>query len=228
MTDCQNQNCTITNINKSNRNIAAQFKVIYNLKQSKWKEEDKQRELINNMKYNNMLETNQFLQGVKKSNRLIQLYVDEYSLRDKQVNTNIKEFNKMMGSRSYFNKKTININLNRYMDAKERNEKLKKLHHHEEKPSKSIEQQIRDEIHENYLNQLQKERNTINNCTDNNSEFKGNYDLVTLNYARSAKKKVSKSQEYKEKQYQKFLNRKKEYVNYLREQKKSTLTKMDL
>lgn len=68
-------------------------------------------------------ETKQFLNQIRRRPRFAQIFVDQYSLRDENVNKNIIEINKHLG-RNLYEKKNMNLKIDKYLDLIENN-KLK-------------------------------------------------------------------------------------------------------
>ena len=103
-----------TTTTKGRRNLADDFRRIFENKKEKWKEEDKQIEDEHKLEQLKLVETNNFLKTVKSIDRKNQMYVDGYSIRDNTTNNKIKEFNKLLGTKTFYNKRNINIQLHRF------------------------------------------------------------------------------------------------------------------
>ena len=67
--------------------------------------EDKQIEDEHKLEQLMLVETNNFLKTVKSIDRKNQMYVDGYSIRDNTTNNKIKEFNKLLGTKTFYNKR---------------------------------------------------------------------------------------------------------------------------
>ena len=83
-------------------------------------------------------ETKQFLNQIKRRPRFAQIFVDQYSLRDENVNKNIIEINKHLG-RNLYEKKNMNLKIDKYLDLMD-NEKIKEEEDFDEENSFDKEQ----------------------------------------------------------------------------------------
>lgn len=160
-----------TEVRRNKRNINLDFKNIYENKKKLWKEEDMEIEKINKIEKLKLIDTNNFLKTVKSINRKDQLYIDGYSIRERNTNEKIKEFNNLLGNKEFFNKENMNLNLNRFILAKseierEKNERIRKKEM-EQKQEEEEELNKKREAIEQYKKKIQKEYNV----KDENDDF---------------------------------------------------------
>ena len=148
---------------KGKRNLADDFRRIFENKKDKWKEEDKEIEDYHKIEQLKLIDTNNYLKTVKSINRKNQMYIDDYSRRDNSTNNKIQEFNKLLGTRTFYNKKNMNIQLQRFISLKDQIEKEKEeeLLMEENQRKEEEEEQIRKkkEAFEKYKLKIAKENN---------------------------------------------------------------------
>ena len=163
---------------KGKRNLADDFRRIFENKKDKWKEEDKEIEDYHKIEQLKLIDTNNYLKTVKSINRKNQMYIDDYSRRDNSTNNKIQEFNKLLGTRTFYNKKNMNIQLQRFISLKDQIEKEKEeeLLMEENQRKEEEEEQIRKkkEAFEKYKLKIAKE----NNMKDDDSIVLGEEEYV--------------------------------------------------
>ena len=207
-----------TTTTKGRRNLADDFRRIFENKKEKWKEEDKQIEDEHKLEQLKLVETNNFLKTVKSIDRKNQMYVDGYSIRDNTTNNKIKEFNKLLGTKTFYNKRNINIQLHRFISVKNQLEKEREeeLLMEENLRKEEEEEQMRKkrEAFEQYKLKIAKE----NNLKDDDSIVIGDKE----DYVFEAHKPVINQQQ----EYNNFISFKEEYKKrYLTEHSCSVPTK---
>ena len=74
--------------------VKDEYKKNYDNKQEQWNEEDVQQGNMEKLEKEKKKETKLFLNQIKRRPRFAQIFVDQYSLRDENVNKNIIEINK--------------------------------------------------------------------------------------------------------------------------------------
>ena len=188
---------------KGKRNLADDFRRIFENKKDKWKEEDKEIEDYHKIEQLKLIDTNNYLKTVKSINRKNQMYIDDYSRRDNSTNNKIQEFNKLLGTRTFYNKKNMNIQLQRFISLKDQIEKEKEeeLLMEENQRKEEEEEQIRKkkEAFEKYKLKIAKE----NNMKDDDSIVLGEKE----EYVFEAHKPVINPQQ----EYNNFIMFKEEY-----------------
>ena len=188
---------------KGKRNLADDFRRIFENKKVKWKEEDKEIEDYHKIEQLKLIDTNNYLKTVKSINRKNQMYIDDYSRRDNSTNNKIQEFNKLLGTRTFYNKKNMNIQLQRFISLKDQIEKEKEeeLLMEENQRKEEEEEQIRKkkEAFEKYKLKIAKE----NNMKDDDSIVLGEKE----EYVFEAHKPVINPQQ----EYNNFIMFKEEY-----------------
>ena len=188
---------------KGKRNLADDFRRIFENKKNKWKEEDKEIEDYHKIEQLKLIDTNNYLKTVKSINRKNQMYIDDYSRRDNSTNNKIQEFNKLLGTRTFYNKKNMNIQLQRFISLKDQIEKEKEeeLLMEENQRKEEEEEQIRKkkEAFEKYKLKIAKE----NNMKDDDSIVLGEKE----EYVFEAHKPVINPQQ----EYNNFIMFKEEY-----------------
>ena len=188
---------------KGKRNLADDFRRIFENKKDKWKEEDKEIEDYHKIEQLKLIDTNNYLKTVKSIKRKNQMYIDDYSRRDNSTNNKIQEFNKLLGTRTFYNKKNMNIQLQRFISLKDQIEKEKEeeLLMEENQRKEEEEEQIRKkkEAFEKYKLKIAKE----NNMKDDDSIVLGEKE----EYVFEAHKPVINPQQ----EYNNFIMFKEEY-----------------
>ena len=188
---------------KGKRNLADDFRRIFENKKDKWKEEDKEIEDYHKIEQLKLIDTNNYLKTVKSINRKNKMYIDDYSRRDNSTNNKIQEFNKLLGTRTFYNKKNMNIQLQRFISLKDQIEKEKEeeLLMEENQRKEEEEEQIRKkkEAFEKYKLKIAKE----NNMKDDDSIVLGEKE----EYVFEAHKPVINPQQ----EYNNFIMFKEEY-----------------
>jgi hypothetical protein len=104
--------------------IKDEYKKNYDNKQEQWNEEDVQQGNMERLEKEKKKETKLFLNQIKRRPRFAQIFVDQYSLRDENVNKNIIEINKHLG-RNLYEKKNMNLKIDKYLDVIDNNDKIK-------------------------------------------------------------------------------------------------------
>ena len=178
-------------------------------------------EKLNDIKRKKMLETNSFLQSVKNMERRNQLFIDGYSVRENKTNKTIKEFNKLLGTQSYFNKKAMNYHLQMFINAKENIEMLNKAKLEEEQQrlieEENTERTRKQEAYDNYKLKMDKEKHPTK---DDEIESDCYANLITFNDKQMKKGAISK--EVKDNNYKLFLKRKEDYIKYMKEKEEDS------
>ncbi len=103
--------------------IKEQYNELYNKKKLVWQKEDKIIEANEQLELEQRKKTRLLLNQLKKRNRYAHLYIDDYSLRDKQVNKNILDLNKELGKR-VMDKKKLNKVVEEFIESLERENSL--------------------------------------------------------------------------------------------------------
>ncbi len=85
------------------------------MKQNQWKVEDVQQGNLEKLEKEKKKETKLFLNQIRKRPRFAQIFVDQYSLRDENVNKNIIEISKYLG-RNLYDKKNLNMKIEKYLE----------------------------------------------------------------------------------------------------------------
>ena len=98
-------------------NLDHVFKAItdFEAKQEQFNEEDVQQGNMEKLEKEKKKETKLFLNQIRRRPRFAQIFVDQYSLRDENVNKNIIEINKHLG-RNLYEKKNMNLKIERYLE----------------------------------------------------------------------------------------------------------------
>jgi hypothetical protein len=103
--------------------IKDEYKKNYDNKQEQWNEEDVQQGNMERLEKEKKKETKLFLNQIKRRPRFAQIFVDQYSLRDENVNKNIIEINKHLG-RNLYEKKNMNLKIDKYLDVIDNDNKI--------------------------------------------------------------------------------------------------------
>ena len=94
------------------------------MKQNQWKMEDIQQGNLEKLEKEKKKETKLFLNQIRKRPRFAQIFVDQYSLRDENVNKNIVEISRYLG-RNLYEKKNLNTKIEKYLNELEKNNLVK-------------------------------------------------------------------------------------------------------
>lgn len=109
---------------KENDNIRDEYKKNYEDKQQQWKVEDINQGNLEKLEKEKKKETKFFLNQIRRRPRFAQIFVDQYSLRDENVNKNIIEISKYLG-RNLYEKKNMNLKIDKFLEELEKNNQLK-------------------------------------------------------------------------------------------------------
>lgn len=108
----------------------------YEEKKPKWEMEDIQQQNLEKLEKERRKDTKAFLSKIKKRPRYTQQFVDQYSIRDENINKNIMDLNKFLGKQSYdkkkLNKKIDDFFLEMEKKTLEEKEKLNKIEEEKE------------------------------------------------------------------------------------------------
>ena len=196
----EQMNTTTTN---GRRNLADDFRRIFENKKEMWKEEDKKIEDYHKLEQLKLIETNNFLKTVKSIDRKNQMYVDGYSRRDNTTNNKIQEFNKLLGTKTFYNKRNMNIQLHRFISVKNQLEKEREeellMEENQRKEEEEEQMRKKKEAFEQYKLKIAKE----NNLKDDDSIVIGDKE----DYVFEAHKPVINPQQ----EYNNFITFKEEY-----------------
>jgi len=121
--------------------VKDEYKKNYDNKQEQWNEEDVQQGNMEKLEKEKKKETKLFLNQIKRRPRFAQIFVDQYSLRDENVNKNIIEINKHLG-RNLYEKKNMNLKIDKYLDQINNNDKVKEEDEYDEENSFDKEQLV--------------------------------------------------------------------------------------
>jgi len=130
---------------KDSDKVKDEYKKNYEMKQNQWKMEDIQQGNLEKLEKEKKKETKLFLNQIRKRPRFAQIFVDQYSLRDENVNKNIIEISKYLG-RNLYDKKNLNMKIEKYLQEIEKNSNIKEENSMEEENSLNKEQLLIQEM----------------------------------------------------------------------------------
>ena len=120
------------------------------MKQNQWKVEDIQQGNLEKLEKEKKKETKLFLNQIRKRPRFAQIFVDQYSLRDENINKNIIEIRKYLG-RNLYKKKNLNNKIEKYLQELEKNNLIMEENSIQEENSLNKEQNL---LHEMMLHNM--------------------------------------------------------------------------